>query len=85
MENTKSDQNVNKKPKKNVLLYSCFIFILGILTGYFFIYQKIETMKLGLDLTYSYKAIAASPFCISMGLYFSLFRINNDGHFRDLS
>ena len=75
MKNIKPVSNFDKKPKSKIILY-CFLMIsIGLILGYFFIYQKIE---------YSYKAIALSPISLSMGLCFLFFRINNDGHFKDL-
>jgi hypothetical protein len=77
---------MNYKPSKfSVKQMSFFIILLGFVLGYFFIYRKIEIMKQGQDLYYSYKVIALVPMCISMGLYFMIFRINNDGHFKNLS
>ncbi len=84
MENTKPIQNQEQQPKKNILLYCFLILTIGLIFGYFFIYQKVEDMKLGKEISYSYEAIALSPLSISMGLYFMLFRIKNNGHFKDL-
>ena len=85
MENSKPVVNKQEKKPKNIKLYCFLIIILGLIFGYFFIYQKIIDMQLNQEISYSYKAIALSPICISMGLYFLFFRINNDGHFKDLS
>ncbi len=84
MENSKPVLDFDKKPKSKVVLYCLFMMIIGLVFGYYFIYQKIEAMKAGLEIEYSYKVIALSPISLSMGLYFLFFRINNDGHFKDL-
>jgi hypothetical protein len=84
MENTKPIQNQEQQPKKNILLYCFLILAIGLIFGYFFIYQKVEEMKLGKEISYSYKAIALSSLCISMGLYFIFFRIKTDGKYTDL-
>lgn len=85
MENTKPIIDFEKKTKSKVIFYCLFLIIIGPIFGYFFIYQKIEVMKAGLEIEYTHKAIALLSTSLSMGLYFLFLRINNDVDFKNLS
>lgn len=74
-----------KPSKTKKVLVGCFLVVLGIVLCYFFIYQKIQEMKLQQDITYSVKGMLLVPVCIVFGLYYILFTPSGSGALKDLS
>ncbi|MEO5684230.1 MAG: hypothetical protein ABIQ88_16435 [Chitinophagaceae bacterium] len=74
-----------KRFKPGPIIGGCFLILLGLGFGYFFIYRKLEEMKLQQDFTYSMKGMMIVPLCIVFGFYYIIFKPAGAGAWKDLT
>ena len=72
-----------QKQKKYWLVF--FFVLLGLVLAYFFVYAKVQEMKLQQDITYHMKLMILVPFCIVFGLYYIAFTPEGAGSWKELT
>ena len=84
MEVEASSAQKNPSRTRSVLIGS-FLILLGLVLGYFFIYRKVEQMKLQADITYSMKGMLLVSFSIVFGIFYLIFTPAGAGAWKDLT
>ena len=74
-----------KSSKTPKILAGIFLILLGLVLGYFFVYAKVQEMKLQQDITYHMKLMILVPFCIVFGLYYIAFTPEGAGSWKELT